>query len=71
MNAVLVCHKELLIFIIFIFVLYQCWRARKCDVMGEGIHKIEICLHSDSRHSGTVAASQPLLQEKAGHVSPV
>ena len=28
--------------------------------MGQGIHKIEICLHGDSRHSGsTSAASHP------------
>ena len=63
----LVCHKEWMIFIVFISVLYQCSRAWKCDVMGQGIHKIEICLHGDSPHSGTGAASQPL-QEKAGHV---
>ena len=57
--GMLVCDKEPIIFIIVIFVL-QCWRAGECDVMGQGIHKIEICLHGDSRHSSsTSAASHP------------
>ena len=42
--------------------------------MGQGIHKIEICLRGDSL-PGTVGLAQPLLQEKARlqftHVSPV